>query len=151
MPACLRRDIELLKARLSEQIEAPYSGKCEALRKVCDVVPLDVTAVALMRLCGLRKCAILHDLCAVQARLSSDGVSRLSRAKNAAGVQEAERAHASLAALRREHGACKANSDARILHLETQLQNARLGTGAQLDALRQRATAAEDKAGVCLL
>jgi hypothetical protein len=62
-------------------------------------------------------------------------------------LQEAESAQTNYVALRREHAALKSKSEARILHLESQLASVEAGTNAQLDALLRRATQAEEKVG----
>ena len=63
--------------------------------------------------------------------------------KCAALQHEAQQAQRSLTSLRREHGELTAATDARVLHLQTQLDNSHSESQAQLAAWKARALAAE--------
>ena len=65
-------------------------------------------------------------------------------------LQEAQVAQAKFVTLRREHASCKADWEAKVLHLETQLANTDAGVQAQIDSWKTRAQAAEEKVGVAL-
>lgn len=65
-------------------------------------------------------------------------------------MQEAQVAQAKFVALRREHSAYKAKTDAAVLHLRTQLENNQAEAKAQIDTWQARATAAEDSTGEIL-
>ena len=64
-------------------------------------------------------------------------------------LQEAQAAQAKFVSLRREHSTYKAETDAKILHLEAQLANSDAGNDAKVDSWRGRALTAEEAAGAC--
>lgn len=65
-------------------------------------------------------------------------------------MQEAQVAQAKFVSLRREHNTYKAEIEAKVLHLETQLANSDAGVEAKIDRWRSRARSAEDAAGALL-